>query len=83
MNDTITVADAEARAASLGGTPPAALGQLSRSTTAVMGDRLFVGPLRGREPGLVDACGGYLANPMEQAARVAAPAGVDRRLPAR
>ena len=33
----------------------------------MMGDRLFVGPLRGREPGLAAACSGYLANPMEQA----------------
>jgi hypothetical protein len=34
---------------------------------AVMGDRLFVGPIRGRERGLPDACSGYLANPMEHA----------------
>jgi hyaluronoglucosaminidase len=33
---------------------------------AVMADRLFMGPLRGREPGLFDACAGYLANPMVQ-----------------
>ena len=33
---------------------------------AVMVDRLFVGPLRGREPGLIDACAGYFANPMVQ-----------------
>ena len=32
-----------------------------------MGDRLHVGPLRGREPSLVPACAGYLANPMEHA----------------
>jgi hypothetical protein len=31
-----------------------------------MADRLFVGPLRGREPGLVDELAGYLANPMVQ-----------------
>ena len=31
-----------------------------------MADRLFLGPLRGREPGLIDACSGYLANPMVQ-----------------
>jgi hypothetical protein len=31
-----------------------------------MADRLFVGPLRGREPGLVEACAGYCANPMVQ-----------------
>jgi hyaluronoglucosaminidase len=33
----------------------------------IMGDRLHLGPLRGREPGLAEACAGYLANPMEQA----------------
>ena len=35
---------------------------------AVMADRLFLGPLRGRDPGLVDVCSGYLANPMVQPA---------------
>jgi hypothetical protein len=31
-----------------------------------MGDRLFLGPLRGRDPHLDVACSGYLANPMVQ-----------------
>ena len=31
-----------------------------------MADRLFLGPLRGREPGLAAACSGYVANPMVQ-----------------
>ena len=31
-----------------------------------MADRLFLGPLRGREPGLDEICCGYLANPMVQ-----------------
>jgi hypothetical protein len=31
-----------------------------------MADRLFLGPLRGREPGLVAGLGGYLANAMVQ-----------------
>jgi hypothetical protein len=66
VNDTITVADATARAASLGGRRPL-LWDNYPVNDAVMGDRLFVGPLRGREPGLADACDGYLANPMEQA----------------
>jgi hyaluronoglucosaminidase len=66
VNDEITVADAEARAASLGGRPPL-LWDNYPVNDALMGDRLFVGPLRGREPGLPDACAGYLANPMEQA----------------
>ncbi|MEQ1786713.1 MAG: beta-N-acetylglucosaminidase domain-containing protein [Acidimicrobiales bacterium] len=57
---------ATARAASLGGRAPL-LWDNFPVNDAVMGDRLFVGPLRGREPGLADACQGYLANPMEQA----------------
>jgi hyaluronoglucosaminidase len=65
VNDVITVADAEARAASLGGRPPL-LWDNYPVNDATMGDRLFVGPLRGREPGLADACAGYLANPMLQ-----------------
>jgi hypothetical protein len=66
VNDSITVADAQARAASLGGRPPL-LWDNYPVNDAVMGDRLFVGPIRGREPGLLDACSGYLANPMEHA----------------
>ena len=66
VNDSITVADAQARADSLGGRPPL-LWDNYPVNDAVMGDRLFVGPLRGREPGLPDACSGYLANPMEHA----------------
>lgn len=66
VNDAITIADAEARAAALGGRPPL-LWDNYPVNDAVMADRLFVGPLRGREPGLTDVCGGYLANPMEQA----------------
>ena len=66
VNDTITVADAEARTASLAGRRPL-LWDNYPVNDGVMGDRLFVGPLRGREPGLAAACSGYLANPMEQA----------------
>jgi hypothetical protein len=66
VNDSITVADAEARAASLGGRTPL-LWDNYPVNDAVMGDRLFVGPLRGREPGLRGALDGYLANPMEHA----------------
>lgn len=65
LNDTITVADARARADSLGGRPPM-LWDNYPVNDAVMVDRLFVGPLRGREPGLIDACAGYFANPMVQ-----------------
>jgi len=31
-----------------------------------MADQLFLGPLRGREPGLDQVCSGYVANPMVQ-----------------
>ena len=65
VNDSITVADAQARAESLGGRPPL-LWDNYPVNDAVMGDRLFVGPIRGRDAGLADACSGYLANPMEQ-----------------
>jgi hypothetical protein len=66
VNDSITVADAHARAEALGGRPPL-LWDNYPVNDAVMGDRLFMGPLRGREAGLLDACSGYLANPMEHA----------------
>jgi beta-N-acetylglucosaminidase len=66
VNDAITIADAQARAQSLGGRPPL-LWDNYPVNDAVMGDRLFVGPIRGREAGLGRACAGYLANPMEQA----------------
>ncbi len=65
VNDTITVADAEARAAALGGRRPL-LWDNYPVNDALMSDRLFMGPLRGRQHGLVDACSGYLANPMVQ-----------------
>ncbi len=65
VNDVITVADANARAAALGGRPPLLWDNVPVND-AMMSDRLFLGPLRGREPGLVDACAGYLANPMVQ-----------------
>ena len=46
VNDAITVADAGARAASLGGRRPL-LWDNYPVNDAIMGDRLFVGPLRG------------------------------------
>ena len=66
VNDSIAIGDAEARAAALGGRAPL-LWDNYPVNDAVMGDRLFLGPLRGRAPGLLGACAGYLANPMEQA----------------
>ena len=65
VNDGITVAEARARADSCGGRPPF-LWDNYPVNDAIMSDRLFMGPLRGREPGLLDACSGYLANPMVQ-----------------
>ena len=66
VNDEITVADAEGRADALGGRAPLLWDNVPVND-GLMGDRLHLGPLRGREPGLAEACAGYLANPMEQA----------------
>jgi hypothetical protein len=65
VNDRITVADAEARAAALGGRPPL-LWDNYPVNDATMGDRLFLGPLPGRDADLPAACSGYLANAMVQ-----------------
>ena len=65
VNDRVTTAEARARAGACGGRAPF-LWDNYPVNDAIMSDRLFMGPLRGREPGLVDACSGYLANPMVQ-----------------
>jgi hyaluronoglucosaminidase len=65
VGDRITIAEAEARAASLGGRLPL-LWDNYPVNDGLMSDRLFLGPLPGREPGLAEACSGYLANPMVQ-----------------
>ena len=65
VNDTITAGQARARATALGDRPPL-LWDNFPVNDGVMGDRLFMGPLRGREPGVADECCGYLANPMVQ-----------------
>jgi len=65
VNDEITAADARMRAASLGGRPPL-LWDNYPVNDALMSDRLFLGPLWGREPDLADVCSGYLANAMVQ-----------------
>jgi hypothetical protein len=65
VNDEVTAASASSRAASLGGRPPLLWDNVPVND-AIMSDRLFLGPLRGREPALVDALGGYLANAMVQ-----------------
>lgn len=65
VNDTITAADARLRSEALAGRPPL-LWDNYPVNDALMADRLFLGPLWGREPALADACSGYLANPMVQ-----------------
>lgn len=63
--DEITVAEATARAAAIGHRRPLVWDNYPVND-AVMGDRLFTGPLRGRPPELLGACSGWIANPMVQ-----------------
>lgn len=63
--DRLTAADATARAAALGGRLPLIWDNYPVND-ALMGDRLFLGPLRGREPALADTVSGWIANPMVQ-----------------
>ncbi|MGZ4709197.1 MAG: beta-N-acetylglucosaminidase domain-containing protein [Acidimicrobiales bacterium] len=63
--DEISVADADARSGALGGRRPLLWDNYPVNDLA-MADRLFLGPIRGREPGLAAACSGYFANPMLQ-----------------
>jgi hyaluronoglucosaminidase len=65
VNDRITAEQAAERAAALGGRAPLLWDNVPVND-AIMSDRLFLGPLRGREPGLVDGLSGYLANAMVQ-----------------
>ena len=65
VNDRITADEARARADALGGRKPL-LWDNFPVNDGIMGDRLHLGPLWGRDPQLVDACSGYLANPMVQ-----------------
>ena len=65
VNDEITADDARARADALGGRAPLLWDNVPVND-AVMRDRLFMGPLRGRSPELRALCSGYLANPMVQ-----------------
>lgn len=65
VNDRISRADAEARAAALGGRPPLLWDNYPVNDFGSE-TYLFTGPLRGRDPDLVAACEGYLANPMVQ-----------------
>jgi hypothetical protein len=65
VNDSITVADAERRAATLGGRKPS-LWDNYPVNDGWMVDELYLGPLRGREPGLEDACDGLMFNGLVQ-----------------
>jgi hypothetical protein len=72
VNDRITAADAMAWSDAVGGRRPL-LWDNTPVNDAVMADRLFPGPLRGRDADLPGLLGGYLANPMVQA-RASVPA---------
>jgi hypothetical protein len=63
--DAITTAEAEARAAALGGRLPFVWDNYPVNDS-IMADRLFLGPLRGRSDDLATACSGYASNPMVQ-----------------
>ncbi len=63
--DSITVDDAEGRADALGGRAPW-LWDNYPVNDGIMADQLFLGPLRGREPGVAEVLCGYLANGCEQ-----------------
>jgi hyaluronoglucosaminidase len=67
VNDEITAAAAEAWSTAMGGRRPL-LWDNTPVNDALMAARLRAGPLRGRAPDLVPRLGGYLANPMVQAA---------------
>lgn len=64
--DSITAADARARRDATDGRPPL-LWDNTPVNDAMMTDRLHVGPLEGRDPGLLDELSGVLWNPMAQA----------------
>ena len=73
VNDAITVADAEARAAALGGRPPSALGQLPGQRRHDGRPALPRAALRSAARRWLDALRGYLANPMVQPRRARLP----------
>lgn len=63
--DEITAEDAQRRAEALGGRLPFVWDNYPVNDL-LMRDQLFVGPLRGRGPGLLGVTEGWLANPMIQ-----------------
>jgi len=66
VNEAISAEDAKAWRNAMGGRRPL-LWDNTPVNDAFMTDRLFTGPLRGRDPLLPAELGGYLANPMIQA----------------
>jgi hypothetical protein len=72
VNDRITAADAEAWSDAMDGRRPL-LWDNTPVNDAVMADRLFTGPRRGRDEALPELLGGYLANPMVQPRASLAP----------
>lgn len=72
VNQTITIDDALAWSDVMEGRAPL-LWDNTPVNDAVMSDRLFTGPLRGRQPGLMQHLSGYLANPMVQPGPSIAP----------
>jgi hyaluronoglucosaminidase len=65
VNDEIHFGEAARRAAALGGRAPL-IWDNTPANDGFMADRLFLGPLRGRDQRMLDLCSGYLANPMTQ-----------------
>jgi hypothetical protein len=65
VNETITTDDGRARAKALGDRRPL-LWDNYPVNDALMMDRLHLGPLWGRDNGLLEVCDGYLANPLVQ-----------------
>ncbi len=79
VNDAITVADAEAQRQAVGGRAAPLLWDNYPVNDGLMTDRLFLGPLCGREPGLAEACARLPGQPDGPADGLAPAAGVDRR----
>ena len=65
VNRSVTSAQAQAWSAVMDGRRPL-LWDNTPVNDALMSDRLYTGPLRGRDPDLPDHLAGYLANPMVQ-----------------
>ena len=65
VTDSITVHDARQRMSVTGGRAPLVWDNTPVNDARMRG-HLHMGPFNGREQGLVDACSGFLLNPMEE-----------------